>query len=732
MLVCDRDGTIAARNRRAQKLVDGGLLPTHQPIFDSLIENASQKLRKLFARDRLVSETLPSIRFQTESKMRMVVDLVVSRLDKEHWLIAIKDATRRSRMESHVTRLMTALDSTPDVFFLTDSDYKLTYVNASFQFSTGHTIEEALGRTANFLRAPGSEAQVEAYIAAVESGRDWSGELVNRRRDGSTYPVDVTVSPIFDRTGELLGYAAYERDITVRRGLQDEILAERNLTRSILRSMEAAVYALDREYRVAQVNDTWRQLPAAHGWLEVKQPPVPGFPLLEYVPNEEKRAELKQAFDSVLASGESTQLEAIQGEKRWAVKISPWRQEGMARGVLYQVSDHTQLHKLQEALYQAQKLEAVGSLVAGVAHDFNNLLMVIRGNTTLLLTGKNLPDGVRKQVTDVEQAASRASDIARQLLAYSRRSHGKSTVFDFNAILTEVATLTNRSLRSHIQVKIHPSDPPPFVRMDSSQAHQVIMNLCVNAQDAMVEGGTLELSNELVQLTPAQATRLKRPMGTPFLRCTVRDSGAGIPPEILTKIFDPFFTTKEVGKGTGLGLYMVQGIVTRAGGAVEVESRVGVGTVFRLLLPLAEGRPAEREVPTATAPKKVNSGKLLIVDDMEAVREVTRECLNAVGFSTFGARNATEALALLEEEKIDLMLTDYNMPGMNGLDLIAEAQRRWPHIKCILASGFLDEAVERRAVKELKSATLSKPYRAADAADLVGRMLAQPNPPPES
>ncbi len=731
LLVCDRDGTIAERNRRAQKLVEGGLFSPHQSIFLSLAESAGQKLRELFKRDRLVSETLPSIRFQSEGKLRMVVDLVVSRLDKEHWLIAIKDATRRWRMESHVTRLMTALDSTPDVFFLTDSDYKLTYVNTSFQFTTGHTIEEALGRTANFLRAPGSEAQVEAYIAAVEAGRDWSGELMNRRRDGSLYPVDVTVSPIFDRTGELLGYAAYERDITARKAMQQEILSERNFTRSILRSMEAAVYALDRDFRVAQLNDTWRVLPQAHGWLEVKQAPVLGFPLLEYVPHEDRRRQLKETFESVLATGESVELEAVQGDKHWSVRVSIWRQEGHMRGLIYQVSDRTRLHKLQAALYQAQKLEAVGSLVAGVAHDFNNLLMVIRGKTTLLLAGKELPDPERKQIADVELAASRASDITRQLLAFSRASHGKSTIFDFNTLLTEVSALTNRSLRSHIQIKVRPCTPPPWVRMDSSRAHQVILNLCVNAQDAMPHGGTLELSNEIVALTPVQATKLNRPIGSAFLRCTVRDTGAGIPPEVLPRIFDPFFTTKEVGHGTGLGLYMVQGIVTQSGGTVEVESRPGEGTAFHLLLPLAEGRVPEREDPAFTAPKKFNA-RLLIVDDMEAVREVTRECLSAAGFRTFGARHAAEALAVLDQEKIDLMLTDYSMPGMNGLDLIIEVQRRWPEIKCILASGFLDETVERRVVKELNAVTLCKPYRAADAIELVARLLAPPNPPAAS
>lgn len=721
LLVCTSDGKLKESNRRTQKFFNTSLLGAEISIFDSLTAQTGDRLKAIIERDSQHPEVLSSISFLPGGHLRLIVDLTVSRLDPSHWLVSIKDATRRWRMESHVQRLMTALDATPDVFFLTDSDYKITYVNGAFQNVTGHTIEESLGRSAEFLRAPQEKEKIDHYIRAVEAGADWLGELTNVRRDGTFYPVEATVSPIFDRDGELLGYVSCERDISAKKKLQEEILSQRDYSQSILHSIDSAVYAVDRRFKLTQINSTWRDMPEEHGWLKLSRPPQENFPLLEFVENPTKRVELKLAFETVLRTGEAIEMYANYAGKHWLVRISPWQHGKEVVGLIYQVSDQTKVNELQNALYQAQKLKTIGSLAAGIAHDFNNLLMAIRGNTTLLLLGENNPEVARKYLQNIEQASARAADITQQLLAFSRTSKDKVTVFDFNTIIQEVAQLTGRSLRSNIKMKLAPTEAPCKVRMDPSRAHQVVLNLCVNAQDAMPTGGKLELRNEVIQLNPQQAAKTEFPVGTPFLRCSISDTGSGIPEDVLPRIFDPFFTTKETGRGTGLGLSIVHGIVSQCGGFVEVESVLEKGTAFHVFLPTVES-----EITVATEVRKHIencSGRLLVVDDIELVLECTCDYLQAVGFETFSAKNADEALRILSSQPVDLLLTDFNMPGISGLELISQVRTRWPHIKCILASGYLDETIERRIVNEFKAGTLRKPYNVADAAELVRKLL---------
>ncbi|MGN6384972.1 MAG: PAS domain S-box protein [Verrucomicrobiota bacterium] len=726
VLICTAEGAIRDLNKRARKCLEHASITTQGCIFEAFTLPTREKLKVWFARRPTLSETFSSLSFIPSGHLRMIVDLLICPLDGDHWLLTLKDASRRWRMESHVHRLMTAMDATPDVFFLTDADYKITYVNAAFQNVTGFSIEDTLGRGAEFLRAPSDQNLVARYIAAVEAGADWVGEIKNVRRDGSEYPVEASISPIYDRTGELLGYVSCERDISAKKQLQDELVSQRDFSQSILHSMDAAVYAVDRDFKLRQINSTWKQLPENHAYFQLSRAPREGDLLLEFIPDPIKRIEVKLAFEDVLKTGEALEF-CIEGNNRsWLTKISPWEHSGEIVGLIYQVSDQTKLAELQNALYQAQKLKTIGSLAAGIAHDFNNLLLVIRGNSTLLLLGEENPENARKYLLNIEQASARAADITQQLLAFSRASKEQTSVFDFNDVIHEVSQLTGGSLTSNIRIKLNPTPSPAKVRMDRSRAHQVILNLCVNAQDAMPRGGTLEMSNTIVELTPHHAVKTDFPVGTPFLRCTVSDTGSGIPPEVLPRIFDPFFTTKEVGKGTGLGLSIVHGIINQAGGFIEVESVINQGTRFHVFIPTVESEITLSAKPTR--PISDCSGRILIVDDIELVLECTSDFLQAVGFEVFSAHNADEAFRILSQNEVDLLLTDYNMPGISGMDLIAQARVRWPKIKCILASGYLDQAVEDRILNELGSATLRKPYNVADAAELISAMLKVGNP----
>jgi PAS domain S-box-containing protein len=723
-LICNRSGRIQELNRKGAQLL-GIANPgecAHASIFDALSPAAGKRLNDIFQRASQQPETMSAITLLSGAGyVRLIVDLLVTPLGGGFWLVSIKDASRRWRMESHVQRLVAAVDSTTDVFFLTDADLKLTFVNAAFQNVTGHTIEDALGRTADFLRNPSEAAKISEYVASIHEGKDWSGELINHRSDGTPYPVESNISPIHDRTGRLLGYVACERDITQKRKLQDQVVSERNLVRSIIQSLDSAIYTMDRDYRLTHVNGVWDKFPVQHGWLNLKKPPQAGDSFLDYVCDSAKALELQVMFAAALRNGQRQDYQVSgPGKREWLVTISALKNEDTVVGLIYKVVDQTRLHELQSQLFQAQKMETIGSLAAGVAHDFNNLLQVIRGNLTLIAQdAKNQP--LDPRFDHIEEAAARAADITDQLLSFSRASDEKLIVFDFNKIIKEVGVLTQRSSRGNINFAIEPWNHPLKVRMDANRAHQVLLNLVVNAQDAMPSGGRLTVGSKPVNLTAKLAARFEQPVGAAFVCCSVSDTGMGIPAGIIERIFDPFFTTKEKGKGTGLGLSIVHTVVRQSGGYLEVNSEVGKGTTFEIYLPAADGEISKDAAKIEGPAMTKGTGRILVVDDLDLVRDFTQNFLRSAGYEVFVASQAEEAITLLEQENgaIDLMFTDFNMPGKTGLELIQEVSGRWPDIKFILASGYLDDSERERIVNECGAKLLKKPYNVREATALI-------------
>ncbi|HLP78442.1 MAG TPA: ATP-binding protein, partial [Candidatus Paceibacterota bacterium] len=323
----------------------------------------------------------------------------------------------------------------------------------------------------------------------------------------------------------------------------------------------------------------------------------------------------------------------------------------------------------------------------------------------------------------VSVAASRAAEITQQLLTFSRTSEEKHTVLNLNNVIQEASQLARRTLRGNVTLDVIASPEPIPVKVDPTRANQALLNLCVNAQDAMPDGGRLTITNTIVTLSPEQIARHQVNQDQEFACCNVSDTGCGIPAELIERVFEPFFTTKEKGKGTGLGLPIVQRVLAEAGGFVEVDSVPGHGTTFHLYLPLV--REAVTDAPAENEQKLAQgSGRVLVVDDLDLLRDFTRSFLEAAGFSVLVASSATDALKILEEtpERIDVLFTDYNMPGMNGIELIEQVAVRWADMRLILASGYLDEDARAR-LDALHVSVLCKPYDMREAADLIINLL---------
>jgi signal transduction histidine kinase/CheY-like chemotaxis protein len=393
-------------------------------------------------------------------------------------------------------------------------------------------------------------------------------------------------------------------------------------------------------------------------------------------------------------------------------------------------ADVTDMLNLESQLRHAQKLESVGQLAAGIAHDFNNILTVIQGYSDCLLQrneGSDISRGALKQIGD---AAKRAASLTRQLLTFSRKQVIQLKVLDLNSVLGNLANMLPRLLGEHILLETNYSRNIPSVEADTGMLEQIVMNLAVNARDAMPKGGKLKISTSEAVIEPDYAR--KHPDARPgtFVCLTVSDTGCGMEARTLERIFEPFFTTKEVGKGTGLGLATVYGIVKQHRGWIEVFSEVGKGTIFKVYFP---GLDRELDVHTEFLPSMgaIQGGKetVLLVEDEPVLRELVSEILRGYQYHVIEAGTGVEALRLWEEYdgKVDLLLTDMVMPeGMNGSELAEQLKRRKPELKVIFTSGYSSEAVGRDFNQE-EAVFLPKPYLPPQLAQLVRRCLDTPS-----
>jgi PAS domain S-box-containing protein len=383
------------------------------------------------------------------------------------------------------------------------------------------------------------------------------------------------------------------------------------------------------------------------------------------------------------------------------------------------------LRQTEEQFRQSQKMEAVGQLAGGVAHDFNNLLTVMSGHTDLLLNDEHLPPHITDSLEQVRDATRRAAALTRQLLAFSRKQVLVPTVLDLKSIVTDMGRMLRRLIGDHIELTVSVTPDLWAIRADQGQIEQALLNLAVNARDAMPRGGMLTIS--AVNCEPGVRPAGEGPRGR-SVALSVRDSGIGIDPSVRDRIFEPFFTTKPRGQGTGLGLAMVYGIVKQSGGAISVDSSLGAGTTFTLYLP-AEDRPA----PLTPAPPRAPSARrgphtVLLVEDDDMVRAVTRTMLTGKGCKVLEARDGRDALRVWQESasSVQLLVTDVVMPGLNGRELAEHLQRQRPELKVLFVSGQTDGLFLDQNRLPLGTAFLAKPFEPDVLGAAVESLFAAP------
>ena len=510
-----------------------------------------------------------------------------------------RDITGRKQAEEVNQWLATAVEQAAETIVITDIEGNILYVNPAFEKSTGYSRSEALGRNPRILK---SERQDAAFYQTLwdtlTRGEVWHGHFSNRRKDGTVYEEDATISPIHNPDGQIVSYVAVKRDVTRERQLERQVI-------------------------------------------------------------------------------------------------------------------------------EGQKMEAVGQLAGGVAHDYNNILAAGMMQLGILLADPGLPPDLRHALENLKSGHDRAANLTRQLLMFSRRQAMQIKPVELNHLLEEEIKMLRRLLGEHIDLMIPPPSGPAWIEADPGMMEQVIMNLCINARDAMPKGGRLTVGIRTVDFTAATAPANPEARTGKFVCLAVADTGCGMSEAVRHRIFEPFFTTKEIGKGTGLGLATVYGIVKQHNGWVEVQSEVGTGSEFRVYLP---ANPKAAPAPAAGPSAKIKGGSetILVVEDETDVRASVVLCLKYAGYRVFEATNGPEALQQWRERagEINLLLTDMIMPGgMTGLELAEAFQKLKPALPVIIASGYSNEIVRSGIPVRPGYSYLPKPCDAIALTNAVRKAL---------
>jgi PAS domain S-box-containing protein len=636
-----------------------------------------------------------------------------------------RDITERRRGEEWLRKLTRALEQTADHVLITNRDGVIEYVNPAFEEATGYTRAEVLGQTPRILKSGHhSRAFYETLWRVILNGKVFRAEFINRRKNGSEYFEEKIIAPIRDASGAVTHFVATGRDVTERHEAERLLRLAEEQYRTLAEAAQDIIYIVDPRGRIQYVN----QFAAQFAGRTAAQ--LTGCHLRDLFPAATVAAQLND-IEAVLALGQPVYRERQHtfGERRvWVgTRFVPITHPATREQVVLGLGrDLTEQKRLEEQVRHMQKLDAVGQLAGGVAHDFNNVLTVIQGFAQLLLTDQTLGPAHREPLGQIAAAAQKAGQLTRQLLTFSRKQAMEPVCVDLNQLVHGITRMLQRLLGEHITLQVHPAERPALVHADEGMLEQVVVNLAVNARDAMPRGGRLEVSTAVVQVEPAYVAEHPEARVGEFTCLSVADTGCGMTPEVRARLFEPFFTTKPSGRGTGLGLATVYGIVTQHQGWIEVQSEIGAGAIFRVFLPAVPRtdtqllrQAAEHEIPHGTE-------TVLIVEDEDLVRVLTRTMLERCGYQVLEARSAPEALGLWKQygPRVDLLLTDILLSkGETGRELAERLRGSKPGLKVAFVSGYNLDALDPGLESTLGRFYLQKPYTSRELAQLVRKCL---------
>jgi two-component system cell cycle sensor histidine kinase/response regulator CckA len=646
--------------------------------------------------------------------------------ESSRWL---KNLLEHKHAIDSLQKFSSAVEQTADLVMITDRQGTIEYVNPSTLALTGYSRDEMIGHNVNMVRSDRHpESFHENVWKTIEAGRPYRGEFINRKKDGNLFIESKTITPIKDEHGRITHYLSTGKDVTEHRMMAEQLRAANDMLEALFRSTPASIVSLDRNGLVRSWNAGSERL---FGWKaeEVIGKPNPLVP-------PENQAQAVESYKRIAAGETLTGMEVPCVTKDGVLldtllSIAPLRgADGVVTGAIGVAIDVSEKRRLENRLAQSHKLESIGRLAGGIAHDFNNLLTVINSYCDILVHETQEGDIRRGAIDEIRAAGERAAALTRQLLAFSSQQQLQPRIVDVNAELRLMERMLGRVVGEEIDFSLRLGTDVGCVCIDPAQLAQVVMNLIVNAREAMPHGGRLGVETRRTETDRGTAHVTGLVPGS-YVVLTVEDTGIGFDESVRQRLFDPFFTTKGRAVASGLGLPVAYGIIKQSGGSIEVNSEPGRGSSFHVYLPRVD-KPADDASSREAAPIKGKPHEtVLLVEDEDIVRHMLVEVLDSAGYRVIDARSGHEALetAVTYKGSIDLLVTDVTMPVMNGVTLYEHLKASRPEIRTLFISGYVDAESMQEAVTPLPAPFLEKPFTPRVFLDRVRQVLhARPSP----
>ncbi|HTZ96275.1 MAG TPA: PAS domain S-box protein [Terriglobales bacterium] len=649
-------------------------------------------------------------------------------LDDQPCILGIAvDMTAQRKAQDQLRLQAAALRAAGNSIVIADRDGTIEWVNPAFTRMTGYAMEEAVSQNPRLLKSGRHGNTFYANLwSTISAGKVWHGEITNRRKDGTLYDEEMTITPVASNQGVISHYIAIKQDISARKQAETALQQAEEKYRRIFDEAIIGIFQSTPEGRFLMVNPALAKMlhcdSPAYVLEEVKDiAPLYGDPA--------RRQEMRKQLEATGAvQNMEHQFRRIDGAELW-VSLNlrcVYGKDGKPSYYEGTAEDITERKLLERQLQQAQKMEAIGRLAGGVAHDFNNMLGVINGYCEILKTRSDFDPTTLQQIEEIYSAGKKATSLTQQLLAFSRKQIIQPRITDLNEIVTNLSKMLRRLIGDDIELTMRLSSRLTQVKVDQGQIEQVLMNLAVNARDAMPGGGKLAIETDVCDLDGSYAMQHKPVRPGRYVRLTVADTGCGMDQETMSHLFEPFFTTKELGRGTGLGLSIVYGIVKQSDGYVWAYSEPGHGTSFKIYLPLQVGE-AGHATEAKTSERLRGSENILLVEDDPSLRQMMAGFLKGLGYSVVEAENGESALAAANgsADAAEVLITDITMPKMSGRDLADRLVTRLPNLRVLYISGYTHDGVVQTRALSASEAFLQKPFALSELSKTLRELIAK-------
>jgi PAS domain S-box-containing protein len=662
--------------------------------------------------------------------------LVKGQIDSNLLIRSIRHAIERKRAEEALReseeKYRTILENIEDGYFEVDIAGNFTFFNDSLCRLLGYSRDEMMGmNNRQYTDEENAPKLYRAFNQVYRTGEPTKGfdwEVI--RKDRAKRYVETSVSSIKNSSGQPIGFRGIVRDITERKQIEETLRVSESRYRSLFDGVPIGLYRTTAAGEIIDANPALVEMLGYLDWESLSKVNAADT----YIDPEEQKMWQPLMEQEGIVRNFQKQLQHRDGTVIWVEENARAVCDAEGRVLFYEGSfqDITERKRaeeemaaLQEQLRQSQKMESIGRLAGGIAHDFNNLLTIIKGYSQLSLIELKEGDPLKENIEEVKKAADRAADLIRQLLAFSRRQVMEMRVLDLNILLQNLDKMLRRVIGEDIELVTLLAEDLGRVKTDPGQIEQVILNLAVNARDAMPSGGKLTIETANVELDETYARRHVAVTPGRYVMLAVSDTGVGMTPEVRDRVFEPFFTTKEKGKGTGLGLSTVYGIVKQSEGNIWIYSEPGHGTTFKIYLPQVEELLEEVKEKVVGEELPCGSETVLVVEDEEEVRKVAVRILRGQGYKVLEASNGADTLMICKEQKepIHLILTDVVMPQMSGRQLVEQLRQVYQNLKVLYMSGYTDNTIVHHGVLEEGINYIQKPFTVGALAGKVREVL---------